>query len=173
MSHRMAAQRVPSQHNDIHREHKRADSHAERDRAGRGIREPERFPNIGCQYEKKNYGKIKKVTMDILNDQGEGILTTIMLPRLCNRASRRIQPERLVICSAVVIARQPKTTRTPKYQECRRERQPQRKPARLRPEPGVRRIAEDFRRVKRRKIWPPIIVVSLKCRPCRIDNECR
>src|SRR5438034_11443384 len=35
----------------------------------------------------------------------------------------------------------------------------------------MRRIAENFRRIERREIRSPIIVVALKGRPCRVDDE--
>src|SRR5262245_26169857 len=171
--HGMAAQRVPTQHDHIHRQHERADSDTKRDYTGRRIREPERFPDIGCQNEKENDGKIEKIPVNILNDQRERMLTAIMLPRFSNSTCGRIHPESLVIGSAVVIARQSKTTRRPKDQKRRRERQPYRPPAWSRPKPTVRRIAEDLRRVERRKIRSEIIVIPLKCRPRRVDNECR
>src|SRR5207247_1721946 len=46
-------------------------------------------------------------------------------------------------------------------------------PTRLRAKPAVRRIAEQFRRVERRKIRSGVIVITLKRCPCRIDDECR
>src|SRR5206468_1985143 len=42
---------------------------------------------------------------------------------------------------------------------------------RFRTKPAMRRIAENFRRIERREIRSPIIVVALKGRPRRIDDE--
>src|SRR5215475_11420490 len=96
-----------------------------------------------------------------------------MQPGLCNCACRRIRPERLVIAPAIVVARDPESTRRPKDEERRRKRQPDRPPRGLRPEPAMWRTAEDFRRVEGRKIRSKVIILSLKCRPRRIDDECR
>src|SRR5262245_58909423 len=111
--------------------------------------------------------------MQVLQDQGEGPLASIVLPRLTNAASRRVSPKCFVIGSAIVIARQPETSRRPKNQKRGRKWQEDRPPGGSWSKPTVRRIPEDFRRIKRRKIWAEVIMITLKRSPCCIDHECR
>ena len=46
MPHRMAAEEIPAEQNDIYREHERADADAEDGTAGGGIRKPHGLPGI-------------------------------------------------------------------------------------------------------------------------------
>src|SRR5439155_12575659 len=98
-------------------------------------------------------------------------LAPIALAGLANCARRRVGPERLVIGSTIVIAGEPKSTRCPKNEECRRKDEPARPPRGLRSEPTVRRIAKQFRRIKWRDVIAEVIVFTLKRRPRRIDDE--
>ena len=111
--------------------------------------------------------------MDVLHEEGKGILAAIRLTRFADRAGRRIGPERLVVSPAVIVAGQPKTARRPEDQQRGRKRKPTRPPTRSRPEPTVGRVAEKLRRIERREVRSRAIVHALKRRPGRVDNEAR
>src|SRR5262249_46744975 len=118
-------------------------------------------------------GKVEKIPMNILDDQRQRSLPTIVLPWLSHGASRRVSPKCFVIFPPIVIARQTEPTGRPKNQERRRKRQPKGPPSRLGSKPAVRRVGEDFGRIERRKIRSGKVVIPLKRRPCCINNECR
>src|SRR3954453_8777939 len=109
--------------------------------------------------------------MDVLHDQWEGPLAPIAFSRLANRAGRRVGPERLVVGTAIVVASESEASRRPEYKQRRGEREPGGKPRGLTAKPGVRGIAENLRRIERRKIGAEAIVFALKCRPGGVNNE--
>ena len=63
----------------------------------------------------KDQREVKEVSMYVLQDEREFTLTAVFISRLANGASRRVRPERLVIRPAIVITREPKPARRPKY----------------------------------------------------------
>src|SRR5215217_8562502 len=94
-----------------------------------------------------------------------------MLPRLADRAGRRIGPHRLVIRATVVVAGQSEAAGRPKNQQSRRKQNPAGPPKWLRAKPAMRRTAEKLRGIKRRKIRPEIIILSLKRRPRGVQDK--
>src|SRR2546426_5200948 len=109
--------------------------------------------------------------MDVLEDERQRVLAPIPVACLPDGAGGGIGPERLVVGAAIVVAGQPESGRGPKYQKRRRERKPPRPPLRLWPEPGMRRVAEDLRRVEGREIRSPGVVGPLESRPGCVDDE--
>lgn len=102
--------------------------------------------------------------------QWKRVLAEKAIARLADGARRRVGPECLVVGATVVVTRHAEARRHRKNEERRRERQPQRPPTRLRTKETVRRIAEDLRRVKRRKISADRVVLTLKRRPDHIGE---
>src|SRR5439155_11498612 len=134
---------------------------------------PKCFPNIVGKNPDEEESKIEKIPVHILHNERERTLAPIALARFPYGACGWIGPERLVVCTAVVITGQPKSSGRPKNQQRRREKEPTRPPRGLRPKPAVRRIAENFRRIKWRDVIANEIILPLKRRPRGIDDECR
>src|ERR1700679_2239393 len=125
-------------------------------------------------------GEIKKVAMDILQDERQITFAQILLPRFAHRAVERISPKRLVICPAIIIAGKTKSAGRPQNQKCRGEYQPTRPPGRLAAQQRVGRVTKNFRREKRREIIGAVaaepvgavaVIQWVKRRPRRIDDE--
>ncbi len=108
---------------------------------------------------------------------GNELFAQKFFARFADGAVEWVGPERLVIGAAIIITGETKTGRRPQNQKRRRKRQPRRPPAGFWTKNGMRRGAEEFRRIKRRQIICAIliepIVGSLKCRPSRVDQESR
>ena len=68
--------------------------------------------------------EIKKIAVNVLNDQREIFFAQIRFARFADGAVDRVGPERLVIRAAIIIAGETETGRNPQNQKCRRERQP-------------------------------------------------
>jgi 1,2-phenylacetyl-CoA epoxidase PaaB subunit len=75
--------------------------------------EPERIPHVPPQNDEKHQGQIKKIPVDVLQDQRKRSFAEICLPRLAHGAGRRIRPKSLVIRPAIVVARHSKAARSP------------------------------------------------------------
>ena len=123
---------------------------------------------------------IKKVAVDVLEDERKISFAQITFARLADGAVDRVGPKRLVICAAIIIAGETKSAGRPQDQKRRRKHQPRRPPVRSRPQNRVRRAAENFRREKRREIIRAVaaepvgaiaVVERMKCRPSRINDE--
>src|SRR6185437_16593130 len=74
MPQRMAAKGVARKQHKIREQHQRAHAHA------KVAVEPERIPNVMREKNKKQQRQIKKVAMNILNDQRERTLPEILFP---------------------------------------------------------------------------------------------
>ena len=171
VAHGMTSQRVSGEQYHVAQQHEGADADAERLLAGDGIGEPEGLVDVIAQHQQEQERNVQEVAMDILHDQREGGLSPVSSAGLADRARGRIRPERLVVGAAVVVAGDPEDPGKGQDQQSRREDQPARPPGRLRPEPRVRRAAEELRRVEGRKIRSVGIVVALECGPGRVDDE--
>src|SRR5713226_4578184 len=102
----VATERVATQQRDVDSEHDGAHAHAEL-HAAHAIREPQRFPHVVRQKYQKEQRQVEEVAMDVLHDQREGPLATIMLAWFAHGAGRWIGPESLVVRAAVVVASEP------------------------------------------------------------------
>ena len=112
--------------------------------------------------------------MNILQNQRKFPLAAIVMSaRFADRTRGRISPKRFVIRAAIVITGKTKSRRSPKYQKRGRKRNPRRNPRRFCAEHRVRRIAEKFGRIKRRKIISKTVMFALKRRPSRINDKRR
>ena len=115
--------------------------------------------------------------MNVLQDKRKPSLAPITLTRFADGARGRVCPERFVICAAIVITGETKTGRRPENKQRGRKRHPIGNPGGLDAEHCVRRRAEKFRRIKRRKIMRSAarvkIMLALKRRPRRIKDERR
>src|SRR5262249_29888144 len=137
------------------------------------VRETERVDRVVGQDDDEQQRDVEEIPVDVLQDEREGPLAEIRLARLADRAVRRISPERLVVRAAVVIAGDPEAAGRPENQERRRERQRAGPPSRLWPEPGVRALTEEERRIERREVRAKFEVLALKRSPRRVHDECR
>ena len=110
--------------------------------------------------------------MNILQNQREFALAAIiMTARFADRTAYRISPKRFVIRAAIVIAGKTKSAGRPQNQKRGRKGKPTRNPRRFCAEQRVRRRAENFGRIKRRKIISKGVMLALKRRPRRINDK--
>src|SRR5581483_10008379 len=165
MAECVAAEYIAAEQNYVNSEHQTADANAE------AVREPVRFPGIPDQKAPNDVREPKEVTVQILHNQRKRALAQISFARLADRAGRRIGPECLVVRAAIVIAGQAKEAGNPKNKQRGRERQETGIPRGLGAEPGVRRIAEDFGRIKRRDIGPVSVIAVLECGPRGVNDK--
>src|SRR5436305_3789086 len=135
------------------------------------IDKPKRFPNIVSEHHDEEERDVHEIAVDILHDQRKRTLAEISFPGLADGAGWRVRPERFVIRASIIIAGQPKSARRPQNQERRRIVDPTRPPAWRAFDPGVGRVAENLRRIKRRDVIAKKIISSLKGGPRRINDE--
>src|SRR5918999_1385576 len=103
--------------------------------------------------------------MNVLHGQREPLLPAVFLARLTDGAGGGIRPEALVVGAAIVVAGEAEERREGKDHQRRREREPARPPGWSRAEPRVWRVAEELRRVERRKVRSGGVVLVLEGRP--------
>src|SRR5579864_98427 len=120
MAKRMASQGVGGQQREVRQQDERADADA------KPAVEPERIPHVPPQNCEKNQRQIKKIPVDVLQDQWKRSLSEVFLPRLAHGAGRWIRPKSLVIGPAVVVARHSKAARRPQNEHgsCNPNRHP-------------------------------------------------
>ena len=118
----MAAERVSAEEHDVRCEKDRADADAELGRSRRRIREPHRLPRIVREEHDKDQREVQEVAVDVLDDERKRALSAISFSRLADSAARRIGPERLVVCAAIVVAGESESCRERQDDQCGRER---------------------------------------------------
>ena len=91
MPHRVATQRITSKQYHIDRQNDCADSNSEV-HGSCCIREPESLPDIVGKEKQEKDSEIKKISMNILNDQRKRSLAAIAAARLAYGACWRIGP---------------------------------------------------------------------------------
>src|SRR5712691_656083 len=163
MPERVTTKGVSAKQINIHREHDCTDADAKRSFSTRRIDKPKRLPHVVSQNKDKKKCNVQKVAVNVLHDEREGTLAEISFARLPHCARRRVCPKGFVISAAVVITGEPKSARRPQNQKRRRKQQPRGPPTWFWSQPTVRRVTENFRRIKRRDIVAKIIMGSLKC----------
>ena len=89
----MTSERVSSEERGIHRQHDRADTHAKSFFLGNRIGEPHRLPRIIYKKEDEQDRQVKKVPMNVLHDEREGIFAAIGFPWFGYGAGGRVGPE--------------------------------------------------------------------------------
>ena len=160
---RMASESVATQQNHVDQQDQRA--HADSEVAIK----PKRFPHVVGKQNEENQREIKKIAMDILQNERKGAFAEIGLARFPHGAGWRVGPKSFVICAAVIVAGQTETAGRPQNQHCGRN--PRRNPHWSEAEPGPHRIAKQFRRIERRKVRTEAVMVSLQGGPGGINNE--
>src|ERR1035437_1280045 len=164
----MTAESIQREENRVQRQHNRSHADAEMFRAGQ-VGEPYSFPRVMRKQDDEQERQIKKVAVDVLDDERERAFAKKRFARFANGAVDRVGPERLVICAAIIITGETKSGRNPQNQKRRRKRRPGRPPRRQdRTKNGVRRGAPEFRRVKRREI-----ICAVRSEERRVGKECR
>ena len=190
----MAAERVPTQQKHVAPQHEAANAQpklrlAIRQCLTRRVR-AELHTQDGVITKNKNKRRrhIKKVTVDVLEDERELVFTPIAVPGLTDRAVYGVCPERLVVGTPVVITGETESRWCPKYKK--RRRHPMGHPTRHDSQPSMscqsafqfgrkrRQIMEVY---DRRKKWREIVgsalhrqkMLAVKRPPSGIDNERR
>src|SRR5207248_11439112 len=95
---RMASESVATQQNHVDQQDQRA--HADSEVAIK----PKRFPHVVGKQNEENQREIKKIAMDILQNERKGAFAEIGLERLHNCAGWRDWLKSLVICAVVIVA---------------------------------------------------------------------
>ncbi len=114
MTQRVAGKSVERKKSDIDRQNERADADAEM------TAEEERPNRVMPKEGDEKDRKIKKVTMDVLQNEGESSFASIVAARrFTNSTSGGIQEECAVVGFAIVVASSAKTQRACENQECR------------------------------------------------------
>jgi hypothetical protein len=139
----VTAKYISAQQYDIHNQNEAPDPDSE------SVGKAEGHHRVIGQKSPHWIGKPQKITMKVLQNQWKAPLSEIALPRFTDGTRGWVDPERFVVCAAVVVARQPEEARYPQNEKSRREWQKARIPSRLRTEERMRRVAEEFRRIKR------------------------
>lgn len=158
---RMTAEGIPAKQECIHCQNDCAVSDAERCLTG-GVSKPHRLPDIVQKNNDEYQSEVKKITMNVLQDERKGSLSYVSLSRLAYGARRRISPECLVISSAIVITGEAKAAGSPENDQRRRPWEPAWEPIRFWPKPAVGGITKQLRGVKRRQVRTKAIMVALE-----------
>ena len=114
MAEGMTPERITAEQNHVEGEHQRP--YPEPEVPGtRGIREPKRAPGIMQEHQNEDESEIKKIPMDILQDERERGFARVPDPGFTHCTSWRVRPERLVICASVIITGEPEPCWRPKH----------------------------------------------------------
>src|SRR5206468_11437517 len=95
--HRMAAEQIAAEQHDVRGQHQAADADPEPWRAAGGVGKPETGVGVEGENQEHEYREEQQVTVDVLENQRERVLSPVAVPRLADRARRRVRPERLVV----------------------------------------------------------------------------
>src|SRR5882672_7642560 len=86
-----------------------------------GPREPEGSDGVIPEEAQEDDGAIKKIAMEILQDERKtGFAAIVSMRRLAHGAARRVQEERAIVSFAIVIAGHAEAERESQNEECRR-----------------------------------------------------
>src|SRR4051794_4463934 len=99
----MTPKSVTTEENYVHSKDKCAECNSEV-RNSVGVGEPHRFPRVMREEDQEHQREVKKISVDVLNDQRERFLAAISFSRFANCARRRVRPEGLVVRAPIVIA---------------------------------------------------------------------
>src|SRR5262249_20789445 len=115
--------RIGSEQDHVHDQNQRSNANTEMPVVvGASKKHP--LDRVIRENDDKKECQIKKVSMDVLQDQREFALAAVTRTRFANGACRRVCPERLVVSTAVVVARQAKSTGCPQNKQSGRDKQP-------------------------------------------------
>src|SRR6266487_232158 len=88
-------------------------------------REPKRADRVVPQDDQENYGNVKKIAMQVLQDEGKaGLAAVTMRARFANGTCGWIEKECPVVGFAIVVTGCPKAERGPEDEDRRRQRPP-------------------------------------------------
>src|SRR5713101_5443925 len=139
VTQRMTGKQIQRQQDDIHQQDNRTHAYPE------AVVKKEAADRIMPEKRDEYHRQIKKIAVQVLQDERELGLAEILAPRFFgNRATRRIKKE-----IAVVVARGPEPQRPTQNQQCRRQFPP-----------VVMGINQ--RRVERREIRAPLVIRALE-----------
>src|SRR5262245_65168254 len=113
MPQRMTAERVTTQEHDIQSQHEGADANTKPLASTAWLDKPHGFPDVVRQKTEQHDSQIKKVAMNILEDEGKGMLAQILLSGFDHSTGRGVSPERFVISASIVVASQAEQSRRP------------------------------------------------------------
>src|SRR6185312_3388473 len=120
----MAGEQIQREQNDIDEQHQRTDADAEVQLLI-GARKPEGAYCVIPKEAQEDDGAIKKIAMQVLQDEREFRFAAIIsMRRLAHGAARRIHEERPVISFAIVVAGDAEAQRKSQNQQRRRKMPP-------------------------------------------------
>src|SRR5262249_37712771 len=85
VTQRVTTASIAAEEDDIGCQHERAHAYAKRSLA-RGVGEPKRLPRVVGEDHDESQGEIKKIAMDILNDQWQRVFSEVTLAWLAHGA---------------------------------------------------------------------------------------
>ena len=122
MSQRMTAQRVTAEQDHVHAKHDRSNTDTKVPVFALNIViKPKSTPGVVGQKAKEDQGKVKKVTVNVLNDQGKRVFAEITLARFAYGTGGRVSPKSLVVGTAIVVTGHSKAGRKGQNQQGRRK----------------------------------------------------
>src|SRR6266436_8168360 len=149
----MAGKSVERKKNDVESEDEGADADAE------GAIEEEGANGVVPEKNDEQNRKVEEIAMDILEDKRKCCFAAIVAARgFADGAGGRVQEKRAVVGFAVVVARGAKAQRANKNEQRRREWPPVMQ--------GI-----DERRIKRREVRAPLVILAFKGAQCGINAE--
>lgn len=117
----MTTESITTKKDGVYRKHQRTHADAELLGTCSRIVKPHGLPRVIGEYEHKDDSQVKKIPVNILQDQGKGVFPPIGFARFGDGACRWVGPKGFVICSAIVVAGEPHASRRPQDQQRRRE----------------------------------------------------
>src|SRR6266404_6109306 len=101
----MTTECVAAEENHVGGEDECAESDSKVLRAGVWIGEPEGLPHVVREEDEKDQREGEEIAVNVLDHERKRALAAISFARLADSAVRRVRPERFVVGSAIVIAR--------------------------------------------------------------------
>ena len=151
---RVAGQGVNRQQDYVEQQDKSADPHSD------SSIKKESAEGVTPKKDKEDEPYVQKVAMEILqNERKRGLAPIAVLPEFADCARGRIEKKGPVVSLPVVVTGDPESQRENQNQQRWRERPPS-------------MMGIDERRIKRRKIRPPFIIVSFEGTQSGINAEC-
>lgn len=118
----MAAEGIASEERGVYHKHQRTHADTKSFSSGSRIVKPHSLPCVIGKDEYKDDRQVKKIPVNILQNEGKGVFTPVGLARFRDGTCRRIGPKGFVISAPVIITRDPHASRRPQDQKRRRKR---------------------------------------------------
>src|SRR5688572_6116775 len=113
MPQRVATERIASKQPEVCCQHQGTEPYAEPNFSRRRICEPQGFPDIPGEHKQEQQSEVKKVSMNVLQNQWKGTFAPIVLARFSDCARRGIGPEGPVVGPAIVVTGETESSRSP------------------------------------------------------------